>query len=50
MIRIISVSKYNAHSGPIFKQLELLKLMDVLKLQELMFYYKYKDKGLPYHP
>ncbi len=39
MIRIISVSKYNTHTEPIFKQLELLKLMDILKLQELKVYY-----------
>ncbi len=49
MIRSISVSKYNAHIEPIFKQLELLKLMDILKLQELKFYYKYKNKRLPYY-
>ncbi len=49
VIRIISISKYNAHTEPIFKQLELIKLMDILTLQELKFYYKYKNNGLPYY-
>ncbi len=35
-------SKYNAHTDPIFKKEKLLKLRDIIKLQELKFYYKYK--------
>ncbi len=49
VIRIISISKYNGHREPIFKQLELLKLVDIFKLQELKFYYKYKNNRLPYY-
>ncbi len=43
------VSKYNAHTEPLFKLNELLKLEDILKLQELKFYYKYVStlEGLP---
>ncbi len=42
MIQINSLSKYNAHTEPIFKSLKLLKVKDILKLHELKFYYKYK--------
>ena len=49
-VRIISLSKYNAHTEPIFKELKLLKVSDILKLQELKFFYRYQHKQLPtYH-
>ena len=42
-IRIIAASKYNAHTEPLFKQLNLLKACDICKLQELkMLSYAYK--------
>ncbi len=44
---MISLSKYNAHAEPIFKKLKLLKLEDMLKLNEVKFYYKYKNHPLP---
>ena len=46
-VRIISLSKYNAHTEPIFKNLRLLKVNDILKQQELKFYYKFKHGLLP---
>ena len=46
-VRIISISKCNAHTEPIFKTLKLLKLPDILKLQELKLYYKFKHGNLP---
>ena len=49
VIRIISLSKYNAHTEPIFKKLNLLKVKDILKLQELKFYYKFKNNKLPFN-
>ena len=49
VIRIISLSKYNAHTEPLFKNLKLLKVSDILKLQELKFYYKYKNNKLPHY-
>ncbi len=49
IVRITSLSKYNAHTEPIFKSLKLLKLTDILKLQELKFYYKYKNNKLPWY-
>ena len=34
-VRIITLSGYNSHTEPLFKQLNLLKIEDQLKLQEL---------------
>ena len=39
-IRIITKSKYNSHTNPLFKQLSLLKLDDILHLQEWKFYHR----------
>ncbi len=39
-IWIITVSKYNVHTERLLKQTKLLKIEDILKLQELKFYYK----------
>ena len=47
IIRIISCSKYNAHTEPIFKSLSILKLEDVLSLNVLKFYFKYYHSDLP---
>ena len=46
-VRIITCSKYNAHTEPLFKTLKLLKFTDLLKLRELNFYYKFIHKLLP---
>ena len=46
-IRIITLSKYNAHTEPLFKHLKLLKINDLLKLQTLKLYYKFKHGQLP---
>ena len=42
-IRILDDSAFDAHTGPIFKKLGLLKLNDICMLQlgELMFYHKF---------
>ena len=47
LIRIISRSKYNAHTELLLKQLELLKLPDLLELSALKFYFKYLHGSLP---
>ncbi len=47
IVRITSLSKYNTHTKPIFKSVKLLKLTDILKLQDLKIYYKYKNNKLP---
>ena len=46
-IRILTGSKYNAHTEPLFKQLNLLKISDICKLQEIIFYYKLINNKLP---
>ncbi len=38
IVRTLSISKYKAHTEPIFKILSLLKVNDILKLQELKFH------------
>ena len=46
-VRIIRLSGYSSHSEPLFKQLNMLKREDKLRLQELQFYFKYINKNLP---
>jgi len=46
-IRIIKGASYNAHTEPIFKELELLKLQDLCALQDLKFCYKFTNNILP---
>ena len=46
-VRAITRSKYNAHSEPIFKELNLLKVEDIYKMQHLKFFYKYVNNKLP---
>ena len=48
-IRLISRSKYNAHSEPIFKKIGLLKLEDIFHLSTLKFYFKFKNSTLPHY-
>ena len=47
IIRIISRSKYNAPTRPIFKDFELLTINDLFSLNCLRFLYNYKNKNLP---
>ena len=47
IIRIITVSKYNAHTEPLFKALDRLKLKDMLNLSSLKFYFRYLHDNLP---
>ena len=46
-VRFITQSKYLAHTDPIFIKLNLLKIQDIFKLNQLKFYYKYLIKSLP---
>ena len=43
---MISCSKYNAHTEPLFKSLNLLKVEDIFKIKILKFYYKYSQKNI----
>jgi len=49
LIRIIAKSKYNAHTSPIFKQLCVLKFVDIVKIQDWKFYYKLKHHLAPHY-
>ena len=45
--RIITCSKYNAHTEPLLKTLNLLKIEDIMKTKALKLYYRYKQNELP---
>ena len=46
-IRIITRSKYSAHTKPLLKGLEILNLPDMLFFSSMKFYYRYKHKKVP---
>ena len=46
-IRIVTLSKYNAHTDPLFKLNKLLKIEDIFEIQCLKLYYKYRKAILP---
>ena len=46
-LRTVTNSKYNAHTEPIFKKLNLLQLKDIYKISALKFYFKYKNNMVP---
>ena len=46
-VRIITLNRYNSHTEPLFKTLQILKIDDQLKLQELNFFYKYMHDNVP---
>ena len=47
IIRNICCKKYNAHTEPLFKELGLLKLKDLLKLNTIKFYFRLKQGNIP---
>ena len=46
-LRIISSSKYNAHSEPLFKVIDILKIENLFSKSCLKFLYKFKKGQLP---
>ena len=46
-LRIISSKKYNAHTEPIFKSLNLLKVSYIFSLCQLKFYYNLVHRKVP---
>ena len=46
-IRIMTNSKYNAHTDPLSKNLKLLKIKDIFDVQCMKFWYKFVNKNLP---
>ena len=48
-IRIITRSKYNSHTDPLFRKLNLLEAKYLFELNVLKLFYKYKKKSLPFY-
>ena len=48
-VRLISNSKYNAHTNPLFLSLNLLKLEDIYKINILKCYFQYCHNLLPFY-
>ena len=46
VLRIITFSKLFAHSEPLLKQLSLIKFEDMVKIQQVKFYYRYLNGNL----
>ena len=46
-VRIITRSKYNAHTDPIFRTLKIQKVEDIKTLKQLSFFHKFLHKTLP---
>ena len=46
-VRIITNSKYNAHTEPLFRDLHLLKITDIFDVQCMKFWYKFSNNTLP---
>ena len=47
IVRIITHSKYYAHTDPLFKELGLLKVKDLFAISQLKFLYTYINGNLP---
>ena len=47
VLRYIGSTSYTAHCDPLFKTFKILKIPDLLRLQELKFYYKHTNNKLP---
>ena len=46
-IRVICKSRYNAHTDPLYKSLNLLKVKDIFVMQSVKFYYNHTHNNLP---
>ena len=46
-IQMLTLSRYNARTEPLFKRLNLLKVEDMFSINILKFYFKYKHGTLP---
>ena len=46
-IRLISSANFLAHTEPLFKELNTLKVSDIMRVRALKFYFRYVHKELP---
>ena len=44
----MTFSEYNSHTNPLFLELKLLKLRDIIKLQQLQLVYDFNNDLLPH--
>ena len=48
-VRIISGSKYNSHTEPLFKKAQMLKLRDIFEINLFKIYHKFSNDNLPFY-
>ena len=48
-VRIVTKSKYNAHTNPLFKLLNCLKINDIFKTASLKIYHKFHNETVPFY-
>ena len=48
-IGTVTKSKFNAHTGPLFKEFSLLKLSDIFKMQCLKLFFNVRHQHLPHY-
>ena len=46
-VRLVCNAKYNAHTDPLYKSMNILKTADIFDLQCIKFFYKYEHDSLP---
>ena len=46
-LRIINFAPYNSHSPPLFKQCKILRVNDIIKIEKIIFAYKFITDNLP---
>ena len=46
-LRIITFADFEAHSDPIFKELKIIKIQDLIKLHNCLFVHDYLSGNLP---
>ena len=46
-IRVVTHSKYNEHTSPLFKNLNILKLKDIHEIELAKFAFMHQEKSLP---
>ena len=46
-LRIITFSDFRSHANPLFRDLKVLKVRDIIKLQQLQLLYDFLNKSLP---
>ena len=46
-MRLITFSRFDEHSSPLFKSLEIIKFLDLVTFHLAIFMYKYHNQLLP---